>query len=203
MADGNSHAPQPPPFPLSVDPFRGGWCVTVHQQNGQRWYLLKPGWSAETADPYVFCTAAEGWAFLRKVFLFCTRQHNPHNDMLCNCPSCGKVYRGRFLTACEDCTMTNDYLMQQIWQGLYYMSGSYDEVIARMAMLLNISPDKLLNIKSAYAMLVNQNENQNEPPRWHSTPFEEEEDPGKLPLLKRNARRASSRRRHNYGLRGK
>jgi len=182
-----------PPFPLSVDPFRHGWCITVHLQDGRHWQLLKPGWDFEASAPYVFESPGEAWDFLRKIFLFCLKQQNPYHDKLCNCPNCGKVYRARFLTACEDCTMVNDLLMQQIWQGLYYMSGSYDEVIMRMAMLLNISPQTLMNIKSAYAMIVNDG------PRWGHA---EDDNPSHQPLLKRNTRTASTRR-HHYGLRGK
>ena len=192
--DASKQPITPPPFPLTVDPFMHGWCVTVHLENGQRWRLLKPGWTWEVTEPYVFETPGEAWEFLRKMFQFCARQQNPYNDRLVNCAFCGKVYRARFLTACEDCTTGNEDVMAQLWQGFYFTTGSYDEMIMRIALALNITPDRLAEIRTAYAQMVSDS------PRFVD-PWQMAEDrtlPGKT--SSGDKQRPGSGRRRQYGI---
>ncbi len=147
-------------FPLEVMAFPGGWGVVVYLENGKTWNLLKPGWQEEKHQPYLFETSDEAWRFLKEMFMFCLKQHHAkylEQNKIINCDQCGRIFRARFSSYCPECLQRNEFMLQQIWQGFYYRSGSDEEAFKKLSMLLKIPVEQLQRVHSAFGTMVNRN----------------------------------------------
>lgn len=147
-------------FPLEVVQVPGGWSVVVYLRNNQEWSLMKPGWHDERHTPYVFKTSDEAWAFLRRLFQFCLQQHRTlykKADRIMNCDQCGRVFRARYFRNCSECLQQNEFMLQQIWQGFYYMSGTQQGALEKMALLLDMPLEQVQQIPVAFGSMVRKN----------------------------------------------
>lgn len=151
-------------FPLDVIQVPGGWGIVVYLRNGQEWNLMKPGWQEERHTPYVFQTDEDAWRFLKRLFLFCLQQRHlqfRETDKVMNCEECGRVFRARYFRVCGECLQKNEFMMQQIWQGFYYMTGSQEAALEKMSLLLKIPIEQCAQIPLAFNDMVKCNLN------WH------------------------------------
>ncbi len=140
-------------FPLQVIRYRTGWAIMLMQPDGEQRHLLRPGWETETRSPYVFQTPQEAWNFLKQLFMFCLKQQHTlylGTDKVMNCERCGRVFRARFYGYCPGCMQENRDMLQQIWQGIYFQTGSQDHALERISALLRIPKSQLKEAQAAY-----------------------------------------------------
>lgn len=145
-------------FPLSVVSAPGkGWYVVIMLENGERNQLLKPGWSEDATHPYVFASEQEAWNFIRQLFYFCIKQ--AHMQFLCtdkilNCKQCGRVIRAKYFEYCTSCMQDNEFMLQQIWQGFYYLTGSAEGALQKIGLLLKLSKEEFSQVPEAFQIIV-------------------------------------------------
>jgi hypothetical protein len=146
------------PFPLSVVPAPGnGWFIVISLENGEVTRLLKPGWREDATHPYWFPSEQEAWDFIKQLFYFCIQQAHMqllHTDKILNCKQCGRIFRARFFQYCHDCMQGNEFMLQQIWQGFYYLAGSQEGALHKISLLLKISGDEFTQIPEAFKVIV-------------------------------------------------
>lgn len=145
-------------FPLSVIPAPGqGWYVGITLENGERNQLLKPGWTEDSTHPYVFASENEAWDFIRQLFYFCIKQAHMqflNTDKILNCKQCGRIIRARYFEYCPQCMQGNEFMLQQIWQGFYYMTGSAEGALQKITLLLKLSKEEFSQVPEAFQIIV-------------------------------------------------
>jgi hypothetical protein len=145
-------------FPLSVVPAPGnGWYIVISLENGKTNRLLKPGWTSDATHPYQFASEQEAWDFIKQLFYFCIQQAHMQllsTDKILNCKQCGRVFRARFFEYCHQCMQGNEFMLQQIWQGFYYLAGSEEGALHKISMLLKISKDEFTQVPEAFKLIV-------------------------------------------------
>lgn len=145
------------PFPLDVVRFAEGWAVVVYREDGSHWHLLKPGWQEEKHLPYIFDSEEQAWRFVRDLFMFCIKQarlQHRNTDKVMNCEQCGRVIRAKFFEYCHQCLQENEFMFQQIWQGFYYLTGSSESALHRMALLLKVPVEQFSHVPQAFKTMV-------------------------------------------------
>lgn len=144
------------PFPLNVTPIKEGWGIVVYQRDGTLWQLIKPGWQAERKQPYVFPDPEAAWDFVKRVFTFCLNQErlqSVNSNQVSNCEQCRKIFRGRY-HYCPECLQENEFLLQQIWQGFYYLTGSDDHAMHKMSSMLKIPMESFDQVPDALGVMA-------------------------------------------------
>lgn len=152
------HPPEPKKtFPLNVVRLREGWSVALLMENGENKQLLKPGWKDENNTPYLFQTEHEAWNFIKQMFNFCLQQarmqHTPL-EKIKNCGQCGKVFKAAVFDHCHQCLQENEFILQQIWQGFYYLAGSESGALQKAAFLLKIPYEDFAQVPDAFQAMV-------------------------------------------------
>ena len=148
------------PFPLSLAPAPGGWYIVILLENGERNRLLKPGGRDDDDDetiPYLFHTQQEAWEFIKELFSFCLKQARMqclHTDKIINCIQCGRVFRAKFFDCCTSCMKDNEFMLQQIWQGFYYLTGSEASTMRKISLLLKLSEEDFSLMPEAFKTIV-------------------------------------------------
>jgi hypothetical protein len=147
-------------FPLSVTPAPSqdqGWYVVITLENGERNRLLKPGWSDDDTHPYVFASEQEAWDFIRQLFYFCIKQAHMQfltTDKILNCKQCGRIIRAKYFEYCATCMQGNEFMLQQIWQGFYYMTGSAEGALQKITLLLKLTREEFSQVPEAFQTIV-------------------------------------------------
>lgn len=145
------------PFPLNVVPTREGWSVAIFLENGEHKQLLKPGWKDEKNAPYFFPSEYEAWNFIKQMFSFCLQQSRmqyTNSEKIRNCTQCGKVFKATVLEHCHQCLQENEFILQQIWQGFYYLCGSESGALQKAAFLLKIPYEEFAQVPDAFQVMV-------------------------------------------------
>jgi hypothetical protein len=156
MCDSETSASKRP-FPLNVVPSPGGWTVAILMENGELNQLLKPGWREDNTQPYVFSSEDEAWSFIKQLFKFCLQQarlQHDSSDKVRNCTECGRVFRARFFDYCHDCLQANEFMLQQIWQGFYYLAGSEEGALHKAALLLKLPQEEFAQVPEAFQRMI-------------------------------------------------
>lgn len=144
-------------FPLRLAPAPGGWHMVIALENGESNRLLKPGYKEETTQPYLFASQQEAWDFVKQLFYFCIRQSNMQSiapDNIFNCKQCGRIFRANFFDHCSPCMQGNEFMLQQIWQGFYHMTGSEESAMQKVSQLLKIPEEDFAKIPTGYRTIV-------------------------------------------------
>lgn len=145
-------------FPLSVVTAPGqGWYVVITKENGERNQLLKPGWADDDTHPYIFDSEQEAWDFIRQLFYFCIKQAHMqllNTDKILNCKQCGRIIRAKYFEYCHQCMQGNEFMLQQIWQGFYYMTGTAEGALQKITLLLKLSQEEFSQVPDAFKIIV-------------------------------------------------
>jgi hypothetical protein len=144
-------------FPLSIAPAPGGYFMIIALENGQTNKLLRPGKTADSTQPYLFASQQEAWNFVKELLYFCLKQACSqclHADKILNCKQCRRVFRAKFFDYCPRCMQGNEFMLQQIWQGFYHMTGSESSTMQKVALLLNISKEDFSLMPEAFQKIV-------------------------------------------------
>lgn len=145
------------PFPLNVVRIKEGWSVAIFMENGDSKQLLKPGWKDEKNTPYLFQTEYEAWNFIKQMFSFCLQQARMQyttSEKIKNCGQCGKVFKATVFDHCHQCLQENEFILQQIWQGFYYLAGSESGALQKAAFLLKIPYEDFAQVPDAFQAMV-------------------------------------------------
>ncbi len=145
------------PFPLNVVRCAEGWSVAIFMENGASKQLFKPGWKDEKNAPYFFASESEAWNFIKQMFNFCLQQSKmqyTQSEKIKNCAQCGKVFRTSFFEHCVDCLQENEFVLQQMWQGFYYLAGSEAGALQKAAFLLKIPYEDFAQVPEAFQAMV-------------------------------------------------
>lgn len=145
------------PFPLNVVPTGEGWRVAILLENGDNNHLLKPGWKDDKNSPYLFASEQEAWNFIKQLFSFCLQQSKMQmtpTEKIKNCAQCGKVFKATLFEYCHQCLQENEFMLQQIWQGFYYLSGSKEGALQKAAFLLKIPYEEFAQVPDAFQAMV-------------------------------------------------
>lgn len=145
------------PFPLNVVRLGEGWSVALLMENGENRQLLKPGWKDENNTPYLFQTEYEAWNFIKQMFNFCLQQARMQHtavEKIKNCGQCGKVFKAAVFDHCHQCLQENEFILQQIWQGFYYLTGSESRALQKAAFLLKIPYEDFAQVPDAFQAMV-------------------------------------------------
>ena len=144
-------------FPLNIAPAPGGYFMVITTENGQKTQLLKPGKCEAQSQPYLFETQQDAWNFIKELFFFCIKQSHSqclHTDKILNCKQCGRVFRAKIFDYCPGCMQSNEFMLQQIWQGFYHMTGSESNTLDKMALLLKIAKEDFALMPEAFQTIV-------------------------------------------------
>lgn len=145
------------PFPLNVVPSPEGWSIAVFMESGETRQLLKPGWKDEKNAPYYFASEQEAWNFIKQMFNFCLKQarmQHTGTEKIKNCAQCNKVFRATLFEHCQQCLQENEFILQQIWQGFYYLAGSESGALQKAAFLLKIPYEEFSQVPDAFQAMV-------------------------------------------------
>ncbi|WP_373531531.1 hypothetical protein [Vampirovibrio sp.] len=145
------------PFPLNVVRLGEGWSVALLMENGENKQLLKPGWQGENKAPYLFNTEQEAWNFIKQMFNFClqqSRMQHTTSEKIKNCGQCGKIFKATIFDHCHQCLQENEFVLQQIWQGFYYLAGSESGALQKAAFLLKIPYEDFAQVPEAFQAMV-------------------------------------------------
>lgn len=185
------------PFPLNVVPSPEGWSVAVFMENGEARQLLKPGWKDENNTPYFFQSEHEAWSFIKQMFNFCLQQARMQytsSEKIKNCAQCNKVFKATLFEHCQQCIQENEFLLQQIWQGFYYLAGSESGALQKAAFLLKIPYEEFAQVPDAFQAMVRKHLEMNmalEKTRSQRAKLAAEITPAKSPGLRSSFRQAN------------
>jgi hypothetical protein len=145
------------PFPLRLAPVPGGWHMVIHLENGQSHPLLKPGRTAEDTQAYLFGSQQEAWRLIKKLFYFCMTQ-TPTQGLsitaIVSCKQCARTFRAKFFDCCAQCLQSNEFMLQQLWQGFYYLTDPEDSTLQKVYRLLKISGEEFARMPEGYKTIV-------------------------------------------------
>lgn len=153
----SSHTSEKKPFPLNVVHTREGWGIAILTESGEQRQLLRPGWQGEHTMAYQFGSEQEAWNFLKQMFHFCLQQarmQHTASEKIKNCCQCGAVFKATFFEHCHRCLQENEFVLQQIWQGFYYLAGSEKGALQKAAFLLKIPYEDFAQVPDAFQAMV-------------------------------------------------
>lgn len=145
------------PFPLNVIHSGEGWSIAILSESGENRQLLKPGWKGEKTASYQFPTEQAAWNFLKQMFNFClqqSRMQHTASEKIKNCSQCGAVFKATVFDHCHHCLQENEFVLQQIWQGFYYLAGSEKGALQKAAFLLKIPYEEFAQVPDAFQAMV-------------------------------------------------
>jgi hypothetical protein len=134
-----------------------GWSIAILAENGENRQLLKPGWKGEKTASYQFPTEQAAWNFLKQMFNFClqqSRMQHTASEKIKNCGQCGAIFKATVFDHCHRCLQENEFVLQQIWQGFYYLAGSEKGALQKAAFLLKIPYEEFAQVPDAFQAMV-------------------------------------------------